>query len=122
MSWCLKFCAVGFLCMFSYVCSVTGRPPIGKIAAHSAYDIFSWYKFLIVNLVFSHLGFWSANLFLIATFPDLCLLVPSSVKKERKCTSLCQSYGYFSHCSCWKDTSISKHPVESHDYWDITES
>ena len=31
---------------------------------------------LIVSLVFSHLGFWSGNLFLIASFPDLCLLVP----------------------------------------------
>ena len=48
---------------------------MGKIAAHSAYDMFSWYKYLIVNLVFSHLGFWSGNLFLIAPFPDLCLLV-----------------------------------------------
>ena len=36
----------------------------------------SWYKCLIVSLVFSHLGFWSGNLFLIAPFPDLCLLVP----------------------------------------------
>ena len=27
-------------------------PPIGKIAAYSAYDMFSWYKYLIVNLVF----------------------------------------------------------------------
>ena len=51
-------------------------PPIGKIAAHSAYGMFSWYKYLIVNLVFSHLGFWSGNLFLIAPFPDLCLLIP----------------------------------------------
>ena len=39
----------------------------------------SWYKYLIVSLVFSHLGFWSGNLFLIAPFPDLCLLVPFSV-------------------------------------------
>ena len=31
----------------------------------------SWYKYLIVSLVFSHLGFWSGNLFLIAPFPDL---------------------------------------------------
>ena len=38
----------------------------------------SWYKCLIVSLVFSHLGFWSGNLFLIAPFPDLCLLVPFS--------------------------------------------
>ena len=36
----------------------------------------SWYKYLIVSLVFSHLGFWSGNLFLIAPFLDLCLLVP----------------------------------------------
>ena len=40
----------------------------------------SWYKYLIVGLVFSHLGFWSGNLFLIAPFPDLCLLVPFSEK------------------------------------------
>ena len=50
-------------------------PPTGKIAAHSAYDMCSWYKCLIVNLVFSHLGFWSGNLFLIAPFPDFCLIV-----------------------------------------------
>ena len=25
---------------------VTEWPPIGKIAAHSAYDMFSWYKYL----------------------------------------------------------------------------
>ena len=55
---------------------VTEWPPIGKIAAHSAYEMFSWYKYLIVGLVFSRLGFWSGNLFLISPFPDLCLLVP----------------------------------------------
>ena len=57
-----------------YVCKflvkVTEWPPIGKIAAHSAYKMFSWYKYLIVSLVFSHLGFWNGSLFL-----DLCLLV-----------------------------------------------
>ena len=36
----------------------------------------SWYKYLIVSLAFSYLGFWSGNLFLIVPFPDLCLLVP----------------------------------------------
>ena len=51
-------------------------PPIWRIAAHSPYDMFSLYKYLIVSLVSSHLGFWSGNLFLIAPFPDLCLLVP----------------------------------------------
>ena len=54
---------------------MAGWPPVGKIAARSAYEMFSWYKYLIVSLVFSHLGFWSGNLFLIAPFPDLCLLV-----------------------------------------------
>ena len=38
--------------------------------------MFSWYKYLIVSLVFSRLGFWSVNLFLIAPYPDRCLLVP----------------------------------------------
>ena len=44
----------------------------------------SWYKYLIVSLVFSHLGFWSGNLFLIAPFPDLCLLVPFVTKTDNK--------------------------------------
>ena len=48
----------------------------------------SWYKYLIVSLVFSHLGFWSGNLFLIAPFPDLCLLVPFFFK----CNLLAQRY------------------------------
>ena len=43
----------------------------------------SWYKCLIVSLVFSHLGFWSGNLFLTAPFPDLCLLVPFYWLKEK---------------------------------------
>ena len=38
--------------------------------------MFSWYKYLIVDLVFSYLGFWSRNPFLIAPLPDRCLLVP----------------------------------------------
>ena len=44
----------------------------------------SWYKYLIVSLVFSHLSFWSGNLFLIAPFPDLCLLVPFSFEIKPK--------------------------------------
>ena len=54
-----------------------------EIAAHSAYNMFSMaynmfskYKYLSVNLGFSYLGFWSGNFFLIAPFPDNCLLVP----------------------------------------------
>ena len=42
------------------------------IAAHSAYIMFSKYKYLIVNLV-------SGNFFLIAPFPDHCLPVPFHV-------------------------------------------
>ena len=48
----------------------------------------SWYKYLIVSLVFSHLGFWSGNLFLIAPFPDLCLLVPSNCEVLEVCLKL----------------------------------
>ena len=62
--------------VFIFLVKVTEWPPIWKIAAHSAYDMFYGIKYLIVNLFFSHLGFWSGNLFLIASFPDLCLLVP----------------------------------------------
>ena len=63
--------------------TVTEWPPIGKIAAHSAYEMFSWYKYKIVSLVFSHLDFWSGSLFLIAPFPDLCLLVLLYVKSHK---------------------------------------
>ena len=42
--------------------------------------MFSCYKYLIVSLVFSHLGFWCGSLFLIAPFPDLCLLVLFDIK------------------------------------------
>ena len=66
--------------VFIFLVKLTEWPPIGKIAAHSAYDMFSWYKYLIVSLVFSHLGVWSGNLFLIAHFPDLRLLVPFHIK------------------------------------------
>ena len=52
----------------------------------------SWYKYLIVSLVFSHLGFWSGNLFLIAPFPDLCLLVPFFVFRS------------FSSINLWRQT------------------
>ena len=71
--------------MFSYFSKVkvTQWPPIGKIAAHSAYEMVSWYQCLIVSLVFSHLGFWSGNLFHIAPFPDLCLLAPVYKFKEK---------------------------------------
>ena len=48
----------------------------------------SWYRYLIVSLVFSHLGFWSGNLFLIAPFPDLCLLVPFHIKFTFGCQAV----------------------------------
>ena len=69
-------------------------PPIGKIAANSAYDMFSWYKCLIGNLVLSHLGFWRGILVLIASFPDRCLLVPLSYT-HRSYICLMYSSHYF---------------------------
>ena len=61
---------------FHILVKVTEWPPIGKIAAHSAYEMFSWYKYLIVSLVFPTSVFGVGIFFLIAPFPDLCLLVP----------------------------------------------
>ena len=52
--------------------------------------MFSWYKYLIASLVFPHLGFWSGNLFLIAPFPDVCLLVPF-VNLQQKFDTVCWS-------------------------------
>ena len=38
--------------VFIFLVKVTEWPPIGKIAAHSAYEVFSWYRYLIVSLFF----------------------------------------------------------------------
>ena len=35
------------------------------------------------SVLLSYLGFWSGNLFLIAPFPDLCLLVPVFQKAKK---------------------------------------
>ena len=78
-----------YVCIF--LVKVTEWPPIGKIAAHPAYKMFSWYKYLIVSLVFSHLGFWSGSLFLIAPFPGLCLLVLFSLCQDRMTNHLYSS-------------------------------
>ena len=57
----------------------------------------SWYKCLIVSLFFSHLGFWSGNLFLIAPFPDLCLLVPSNITTKVSKKACTYRWFYLSH-------------------------
>ena len=63
------------MCVFIVLVKVTEWPPIGKIAAHSAYV--SWYKCLIVSLFFFSTSVFGVGIFfLIAPFPDLCLLVP----------------------------------------------
>ena len=38
--------------VFIFLVKVTEWPLIGKIAAHSAYDMFSWYKYPSISLVF----------------------------------------------------------------------
>ena len=59
--------------MFSYFSkvSVTEWPPIGKIAAHSAYDMFSWYKYLIVNLIFFPISVLGVGFYLYLYFGPL---------------------------------------------------
>ena len=39
--------------------------------------------YLIVNILFFCLGFWSGIFFLIAPFPDHCLLVYSNKVREK---------------------------------------
>ena len=52
-----------------------------EITTHSVYNVLRYNnKYMIVNLVSSHLGFWNGNFFLIAPFPDHCLLLPFDTK------------------------------------------
>ena len=66
------------------------------IAAHSANYMFSLYKYLSVFLVFSPLGLWSGNFFLITPFPDHCLLVPFNARNKCLTTKIIQQ-GYRYH-------------------------
>ena len=59
--------------MYVFTDILTEWPPTSKLAAHSAYDMLSSYKYWIVYLLFPTSVFFSGNLFLIATFPDLSL-------------------------------------------------
>ena len=55
------------------------------IAAHSAYYMFSWYKYLSVFFsFFPPLSLWSGNFFLIAPFPDHCLLTGCFLRPDIK--------------------------------------
>ena len=75
----------------------------------------SWYKYLIVSLVFSHLGFWSGNLFLIAPFPDLCLLVP--FYKEDHYTLLLTKYESSGPCGFGEEDFFLCFPIVS--LWEL---
>ena len=85
---CRRMCVVcmdiySYIRIFSYV-YVTEWLPVGKIAAHSVYEVFSWYKYLIVSLFFPpRFSKWE-SFFLIAPFPDRCLLVPFSAPSYSK--------------------------------------
>ena len=68
--------------------------------------MFSWYKYLIVSLVFSHLGFWSGSLFLIAHFPDLCLLVLFDTPPHKLLKSKLFSYGIGGKTIKWIDVFL----------------
>ena len=77
--------------------------------------MFSWYKYfskLTVNLVFSHLGFWSGNLlFLIAPFPNLYLRVTfkSSEYINEKGDGSNHGFGYLSLVSELLDLTTWSH-------------
>ena len=52
----------------------------------------SWYGYLIVNLFFPTSVFGVGIFFLIAPFPDLCLLVPSNDYHKREQEVLLNHY------------------------------
>ena len=55
--------------VITFLVKVTDWPPLGKIAAHSAYEMFSWYRYLIVSVFFFPTsGFWSGNILPTCTF------------------------------------------------------
>ena len=54
--------------------------------------MFSFNKYLILNLVFSHLSFWSGNFFLVVPFPEYCLLLLPKTKMT------CLTNGLFQMC------------------------
>ena len=68
--------------IFGWV-GVTEWPPIGKIAAHSAYEMFSWYKYLIVSLFFSRGVARECVMLKPNTFFQLKLLVFHNFFSER---------------------------------------
>ena len=71
--------------VFLFLVKVTEWPPsYWENSCSFGLRYVSWYKYLIASLGFSHLGFWSGNLFLIALFPDLCLLVPFNVVNDQE--------------------------------------
>ena len=55
-----------------------------EIAAHSACDTFSEFKYLIVSLVFPISFFWSGNFFLAAPFPDVNLHLPMKQHRVKR--------------------------------------
>ena len=70
------------MCVFIFYLSLGNCVAVYlEIAAHSAYDMFSKYKYLIVNLVFPTSVFWSGNfflrLFLIIAYLYLLITKPS---------------------------------------------
>ena len=70
-----------------------------RIAAHSAYDTFSWYKYLSVNPRFVE---W--NFFLIAPFPDHYLLVPFYTYVHPRL----RYKGVFVTRTCFRNDKVSK--------------
>ena len=80
--------------MYVFIFLFKSGLPIGRLLGntdHSAYDMFSTckFKYQIVNS-YSNLAFRSGNFFLIAPFPDNCLLVlffKSYLNSWHKCYS-----------------------------------
>ena len=76
---------VEFLCCLSLMYVFIFKLSLGNNCSLGFRYMFSWYKNLSVILVFfPHLGLLSGNFFLIAPFPDSCLLVRFSYHVDVK--------------------------------------
>ena len=82
--------------------------------------MFSWYQYLTVDLVFSssHFSYWSGNLFLIASIPDLCLLYLLPFRPLYSNISLLSFLlflrdSHFSDLKCQSCSQFQKHNFQS---------
>ena len=67
---------------------------------------FNWY--FLLNIVLTHLGFWCGNFFLIAPFPDNCLILHFYTANLLKTSCCCF---FFLHGTTMYGTGQPRYPI-----------